>query len=406
MINRVKAVFDDFVLHFKRTLSGMSLAIIGQAFNFLAMLLPVFAGRADMIAFLIFPLAVAYILARFSSLAFHVQYLTQRTDSEKSICFKASTLSLVFISGLILAVAVIAWVLLNEMALQMLSIGLLTFSQGLYFIYSTILIRENALTEFAAMRFFFGVVNCLTTVAACYGYRSLFALVAATAFTNFSSAVFVIGIGSKKGHLPKFRGKTVGYVTRAFPAMMGVLLADVSSQIQSLLVPFMGPYKEFWAAMQRLGGGLGTVAQQILAPPLEARLSRIVTSGLDDQLGRSFVKKSIAMGICFSGFGTFSVLVCVYLAAGFAGNIPLLVIMGIVVSIFVMVTGAVTVRMPYILGRAKYMQMWGLLRTVSFAVLLLLPSDYLLIMFGVVSAVFWAFELRILLGRKGGEKIS
>lgn len=56
-------------------LKNMGVATIGQGFNFLAMLLPVFGKEASQLAYLMFPLSLSLVLFKLGSLSFHVRTL-------------------------------------------------------------------------------------------------------------------------------------------------------------------------------------------------------------------------------------------------------------------------------------------------------------------------------------------
>lgn len=282
-------------------------ALFGQGLNFLAMLLPIVGGETGQLAYLMLPLALATVLSRTSILGFHSRYLTVPGERVRTAtAVSAASLSVTTLLC-VLAGAVVAPV--RDVALWT---GLLVVTNGLYLMSVAVATREQRMDVYSTARLAFGVTNIIITTLVVFIVPFEAGLIVAAAVNPLVGTVLILArtenriVPSTVSDLPRMLDREHRfYLAGSGRATGGVLLAEVGFQFQGFITPFLGPYQEIWAVVVRLTGGFGTLVQQIIAPPCEAKLAGCIRA--DDREGtRVWFKKIILIG---AGLGIGSAVV-------------------------------------------------------------------------------------------------
>ncbi|MDK8891660.1 hypothetical protein QQA05_09675 [Corynebacterium macclintockiae] len=367
-------------------------SLVGQGLNFAAMLLPVVLKSGDQLAFLMLPLSAAAILRELVSAAFHVRYLTVPTE-ERRIAVGVASFGLTSFSVLTVATAGGVAFFSSVVGLVIFSIAILTYSIGFYFVAVTILIAEKNIKDYGRGRLIFGIVNFGSTFAAIWAFDFVFGLVVANALTNFMLAVWMIAKSSVGLQDVFFRSWSYGvsaqglrYLASSRSVVVSTLIANLGVQIQGLLTPLMGDYKELWAIVVRLSGGFGTLGQQILAPTFEMHATESVRNGSEEH-SQSWARRAQAGGVVFG------LIVATLLAIALVFLYPELIaeetwlVWVCAAYCWLLLSSSLTLKIPYILGHDRSMLIWTLLRLGLTIPLFLFHGSALLIVLVAVQAV-------------------
>lgn len=255
--------------------------MFGQGLNFLAMLLPIIGGETGQLAHLMLPLALATVLSRTSVLGFHSRYLTV-PDGRTRTATAVSAASLSVATLLCLAVgAAVAPV--RDVALWT---ALLVITNGLYLMAVAVATREQRMDAYSTARLAFGVTNIVLTSLVVFVVPFQAGLIVAAAANPVVGAVLILArtrnrvLPAMLGDLPRLLDRDHRfYLAGSGRATGGILLSECGFQIQGFITPFLGQYQEIWAVVVRLTGGFGTLAQQVIAPGLEARIAAAIRDG-------------------------------------------------------------------------------------------------------------------------------
>ncbi|MEY8565666.1 hypothetical protein AALF15_03715 [Corynebacteriaceae bacterium 7-707] len=264
----------------------MGPALLGQGLNFLAMLLPIVGQETGQLAYLMLPLAAATVLSRTSVLGFHSRYLTLAAPvraAATGVSLGSLLLTTLVCGGVgaVLAAAgspgaaaVVGWT------------ALLVVSNGIYLMAVAVATQEQRMDVYSTARLVYGVVNVAVTVVVVFVVPFQAGLVVAAVLNPLVGAALI---------LTRTRNRLVTVFLREVPRLLdrehrsylavssratgATLLSECGFQIQGFLTPFLGPYQEIWAVVVRLTGGFGSLAQQVIAPSLEARIAAAIRAG-------------------------------------------------------------------------------------------------------------------------------
>lgn len=261
----------------------MGPALIGQGLNFLAMLLPIIGQQTGQLAYLMLPLALATVLSRTSILGFHSRYLTVARELQRT----ATSVSLGPLVAVSAACGVVAAVLLGAGADGAAAVAgwtaLLVISNGIYFMSVAVVTQEQRMDVYSTARLVYGVVNVAVTVVVVFVVPFQAGLVFAAVVNPVVGALLIL-LRTRNRLLPVFvrelpvlfdRGHR-SYLRTSSSATGATLLSECGFQIQGFLTPFLGQYQEIWAVVVRLTGGFGSLAQQVIAPSLEAKIAAAI----------------------------------------------------------------------------------------------------------------------------------
>jgi hypothetical protein len=264
----------------------MGPALVGQGLNFLAMLLPVLGQQTAQLAYLMLPLAAATVLSRTSVLGFHSRYLTlaapaRGTATSVSV---ASLLSVTVLCGGVGAVvfaagapgpaAVAGWT------------ALLVVSNGVYLMAVAVATQEQRMDVYSTARLVYGVVNVAATLVVVFVAPFQAGLVVVAVLNPLVGTVLILTRTRNRlftrfiRDVPRILDpEHRSYLVVSSRATGATLLSECGFQIQGFLTPFLGQYQEIWAVVVRLTGGFGSLAQQVIAPSLEARIAAAIRGG-------------------------------------------------------------------------------------------------------------------------------
>lgn len=258
----------------------MGPALIGQGLNFLAMLLPILGQETGQLAYLMLPLALATVLSRTTILGFHSRYLTLAAPMRRT----ATSVSLASLWLTTLVCGGVAAVLAATGAPGAAAVAgwtaLLVISNGVYLMAVAVATQEQRMDVYSTARLVYGVVNVLVTVMVVFVVPFQAGLIVAAIVNPLVGAALIV-VRTRNRLLPEvFRDlprlldrEHRGYLAVSSRATGATLLSECGFQIQGFLTPFLGPYQEIWAVVVRLTGGFGSLAQQVIAPSLEAKVA-------------------------------------------------------------------------------------------------------------------------------------
>ncbi|MDN6676755.1 MAG: hypothetical protein ACTIBZ_09970 [Corynebacterium variabile] len=253
-------------------------ALFGQGLNFLAMLLPIVGGETGQLAYLMLPLALATVLSRTSILGFHSRYLTVPGERVRTAtAVSAASLSVTTLLCLLVGAAVAP---VRDIALWT---GLLVVSNGLYLMAVAVATREQRMDIYSTARLAFGITNIIFTALVVFVVPFEAGLIVAAAVNPLVGTVLILArtqnriLPAMLGDLPRMLDREHRfYLAGSGRATGATFLSECGFQIQGFITPFLGQYQEIWAVVVRLTGGFGTLAQQVIAPGLEARIAAAI----------------------------------------------------------------------------------------------------------------------------------
>lgn len=363
-------------------------ALFGQGLNFLAMLLPIVGGETGQLAYLMLPLALATVLSRTSLLGFHSRYLTVPGERVRTAtAVSAASLSVTTLLCLLVGAAVAP---VRDIALWT---GLLVVSNGLYLMAVAVATREQRMDVYSTARLAFGVTNIIFTALVVFVIPFEAGLIVAAAVNPLVGTVLIL-TRTENRILPAMLSDLTRMLDRDHRFYLagsgrptgGVLLAEVGFQFQGFITPFLGPYQEIWAVVVRLTGGFGTLVQQIIAPPCEAKLAGCIRA--DDSEGtRVWFRKIILIG---AGLGVGSAVVQTAAILLFLPDDDAVTIGSLIaVSVFCLfwMPSAMCGKIPLMKGLARPYLAWSLTRLALLLPLLLLRDDYLFVTVIAVMSV-------------------
>lgn len=281
----------------------MGPALFGQGLNFLAMLLPVVGQETGQLAYLMLPLALATVLSRTSVLGFHSRYLTlagplQRTATSVSLgTLVLTTLCCAGVAGVLAATGTTAAAVVAGWT------ALLVLTNGVYVMAVAVATQEQRMDVYSTARLVYGIVNVLVTVGVVFVVPFQAGLVVAAVVNPLVGATLILTRTRNRlvtvfvGGLPRILDRDHrAYLAVSSRATGATLVSECGFQIQGFLTPFLGQYQEIWAVVVRLTGGFGSLAQQVIAPSLEARIAAAIRDG-DTPLTRRWCRICAAGGL-------------------------------------------------------------------------------------------------------------
>lgn len=374
-----------------RSLRSYGISGFAQGLNFIAMLLPVLGRQADQLTYLVVPLALANLVCRASTFAYPGRYLAipdrlTRTASATALsgliaCTAAFLVAAVALTGRSgYWAGVLAWS------------GALAFTHGLYFIAVAVVSRERRMNVYARARLVYGVVNIIGTTLVVFVTPFREGLVVVAGIITLTGAVMMLTGTSDRvvpaflNHLPRILNRPHrAYMRASFRASGAQLLTDLAFQMQGLMTPFLGPYKEIWAVTLRLTGGFSGLAQQVIAPGFEMRISEAARSG-DHPTVRQWTRRGLAGSGALALFTAVVVIGAVMFATDVGGN-PWWVLAAVGVFSGGSLLTSLVIKVPYITGRDTPYLIWSLLRPTLLGLSLFLSGGQLLVAVAVIQVI-------------------
>lgn len=381
-------------------------ALFGQGLNFLAMLLPIVGGETGQLAYLMVPLALGTILSRSSILAFHARYLTL-PESKISTATTASVAGLLATTAVTLATAVlIHFVTSNSSAAEATAwAAYITLTNGVYFMAVAIVTREQKIGIYSTARMWYGVINITLTTIAVFIYPADPGLVIIAGMTTTFGAIYILihtenNIASKawRNKARILNSDHRSYIYNSRGATFGTLLGELGFQFQGLLTPLFGAYQEIWAAVVRMTGGFGSLAQQVIAPSYESRIASAIRDR-DPAATRKMCRNALLSGIAISMASALALTVA--LAFSLRGNDSLTATSLSLSTIYCVAVLSVSLclKIPLMKKRERLYMSLSALHLIALTTLLLTSGLELFIAVTVVQVALSIMSASISLGR-------
>lgn len=373
---------------FSNSLRTVGLATLGQGLNFLAMMMPVFGHQAGQIAVLLFPLSLAAISFRLGTVGFQVRYLTV-SNGEKDMSIAVSFILLLATSILLVALAAGAHVVFPQAGDILFFASLLCFTHGIYYMGVTVLIEEKKDTAYGRGRFFYGVLNLISTSIVVFVFPFREGLILATMLVTLSAGCWMLtaadatvfgAVRSSRARISRAIGP---YIRDSRVVVGSLLVSEAGFQVQGLVTPLMGPLQELWAVVARLSGGFGTVGHQVLAPLFEMRVAEEMRNRRLKSAHRWAVTgQSLSLAFALIASIVQSLVVYFFLGRnGYSFNELVLT----AVYTFALLSNSACSKIPYLLKHDQWMMRWALLRLALTAPLFLLSGANLLLAITVLQ---------------------
>lgn len=364
----------------------MGLALIGQGLNFLAMLLPIIGLETGQLAYLMLPLALSTVLSRTSILGYHSRYLTLPAQTQRTAT-STSLLSLLTTTVLCLAVGAFADAFFSPEDHHILQVAgwtaMLMVTNGIYFMAVAVVTQEERMDIYSIARLAFGIVNVAITTVVVFFVPFQAGLIVAAAVNPVVGAVLILSRSNNRIVTELWADRRVfadrehrAYLSGSRKATGGVFLAEAGFQFQGFITPFLGPYQELWAVVVRLTGGFGTLAQQLVAPPMEARIGAAIRGG-DSAGTRRWCRRSIQIGLLLGLISAAVQIGAVFFSLpGDDAVTPYSLILISIYCLFWM-PSAMCAKIPLMKGLNKEYLIWSVSRLVLLTPLLLLQDGTL-----------------------------
>ena len=381
-----------------RYLRFVSLGLTGQVLTLAAMVVPILLRRADQVFVLVFTSAISSFLVNAALLAFPFLYPVVRGPRSARVATVASTISLLVVSAAVVGLTPLE-PLLGLPRGTFLAGAALTATLGVYAIIGTRLVRAGDTTGIALTRFYYGVLVLTATLAASATGAGELALTYATSLAYTLTALILVfrrthwGPALPRSSASSRRRLSRAYLARAARPTAATLAGGWTSVLPGLVLPGLGSAAEPWAVVTRICGGFATLMITLVAPPLEARLSRAVRARDAADFGAAR-RTALLLGLSIAAVAVPSALGLAVYVSDDVGSW----FVGIAVATTLfwgsLLAGNLVNRVPNFLGRDTPRLYWDSGRAlVLTAVFLLTDGVTRLVVMGAVLAVSAVFLL-------------
>lgn len=385
-------------------------ALFGQGLNFLAMLLPILGGETGQLAYLMVPLSLGTILSRSSILAFHARYLTL-PDRKRGVATSVSaamlmvtTVTTLVVAGVVYLVApssgvagVIAWA------------GYITFTNGIYFMAVAVATQEKAMATYSRARFWYGVANILLTAVVVFLLPFRSGLVVVAGLTTLLGAAIILPRTANSVIGPLYTGRAAlldhdhrAYLRESGGATAGTFLGELGFQLQGLLTPLFGQYQELWASVVRITGGFGSLAQQVVAPGMEARIAGSIRAG-DEKTTRRLCIRALGGGLAFSILCAVALLASLTVALRGHDSFTTTSLTLAALYCIAVLSTSLSLKVPLMKRRVKAYTLLSTLRLIALCSLLLTSGLATFACITVLQSILSAFSATISLSKAANE---
>lgn len=362
-----------------------------QGLNFLAMLVPILGRQTDQLIYLVVPLALSNLFCRAVTFAFPGRYLAI-TDKLTRTASATAFLGLVTCTGVFLIVSLCVSSTSGYWAGVLAWSALLAFTHGMYFTAVAVVSRERRIDVYARARLVYGLLNIAATVVVVFVIPFREGLVVVAAMITATGATIML-TGSTDRVIPAFIRDLPrlldrphrNYMRASLHATGAQLLTDLAFQMQALATPFLGPYQDMWAVSLRLTGGFSGLAQQVIAPGFEMRISEAVRSN-DSATVRRWTVRGLASSVALAIFSAV-VVVCAVIFATDGGDLEWWTVTAVGVFAGGSLLTSLVIKVPYITGRDTLYLAWSIIRPSLLALSLLLNDGPLLIALAITQLI-------------------
>lgn len=381
-------------------------ALVGQALNFAAMLLPIFLGRAGAIVLLLGVMAVSVALGSLSQANLVSNLLTAADHSRGRIAAYAAMTTFVVCGALAVVALLLGLFGKHGIALAGMHASMMVAAQTVYQTHATVLLHEQKTGAFGRVRLGYGILNVVLTVASCVFLTSNFALVYATSVTLLGAGLLARREATFK---PWVRGERCAegygrYLRQNSRGIVAATIQDCSFQVHNFAAQGAGQYSSLWASSLRVSGGVGTVMQQVVAPTFTATISAAIR-GKAHARYRSAAIGALLAGLAGGIVAAFGLAATLWISAtSLLAHISTSAIsLWLLASIFSIANLSVSciVRVPLMLHHQQFLLLWALARTAANLLLLFqLGGIQLLLALTLSELTFNAvFVIRVLSAR-------
>jgi hypothetical protein len=264
-----------------RWLVYFRLGLVGQILTFTAMVMPIVLRQAEQVFVLVFASAISTLFANAAVLAYPFLYPVIRGPRMARTATTWSLGALVAVSAFVLALLPLEPLLALPRG-TFLAASALTMGCGVYAVVLTRMVRSEDRTGMGLARVLYGLTVLVAALV-----TSLVALgpLALTLGTSLAYVVTAVVLAGRRSHRwpPRPRASAAtrrrlrrAYLTRALRPSFASLANGWTAFLPGLALPGLGVAAQPWAIVCRICGGFATVLIQIVAPVLDARLSRAI----------------------------------------------------------------------------------------------------------------------------------
>lgn len=283
--------------------------LVAQGLNFAAMLFPALGGRLDLLTPLVMVSAIAGITCHTTTLAFASVHLGIVDEHDRAVSVVTSLRGNVCGAAALGLAAAAAAPFSRVLATTLALSAIFSLCQGLYVITTTVAIRLGDHRRFARARMTYALLNIASTVTVTLLVDWSPALAATGALAYLGSAAVAV-LGRRDGL--RAPGVTWSdqrtYARRCWQATVSNLMGGLAIQAGALATGLFGALADTWAGVVRITGGFSTIAQQVVAPGFDMRLSQEIRGGAAADR-RHVVRKALVMAVALTLVTVAAVLV-------------------------------------------------------------------------------------------------
>lgn len=255
------------------------LGLVGQAFAFVSLFVPIAFGKYEQLSIQVFVSGYVSIILIAITLGFSSRYPVLIDEDEMRLAYKLT----VFVVGFLTTISLIAgWVMFffdPKASGIILSGAFLLFFQSLDVIATTLLVRARKSEIVPIKRLIYGLSSLVFTLVFSMYFSFLesliwasslsFAIGAGFVFFKVRSNPFLTGHFYQKRHWSVIKQ----YVLKDIRISSSGIMDNLFVQFPSIAILFLGSLAPAWAVVTRIGGGFSTIGLQLMTPHLEERYS-------------------------------------------------------------------------------------------------------------------------------------
>ncbi|MBV7295950.1 hypothetical protein KRX51_08515 [Corynebacterium sp. TAE3-ERU12] len=376
--------------------AGVGTGIISQVATFGAMLIPMALGRMDQVGFVVVVSAIASISARICGLAFPGIYpVLSDADAPGAVTATVRTT---------LCAAAIATVgagvlIVRDSAFVDIVVWSIAMSVAMVFyeIVNSMFVRRAQYKLYARVRLIYGLTS-LVSVAAISMVTDWKEALAATGVLSYVVG-WLVGVSVMRARVLRSWNETpvvetFSYIRTHKTAIVSSAIDIFGSQVSSLSVSTVGVTSGagiVWSGLQRIAGGVMTTFGMLVAPGLDMNLARAVRSGTREDVSRT-VRTSVALS---GGLAAVAAIVTVpatiiVLSISKDFSVEWSFILAMVCHCFAIFSLAAIYKFLLLMGAVQYMAYWCVLRAATAAIVLLVITNQLAIIYIAIHSVVMA----------------
>lgn len=286
--------------------------VLAQVFNLITLLIPVLLGNSEQVATLVFVSAVGSIATHTFTLSF-ISVYPGIAEQPLKIGFAKTAASMILVFSLIVVGAGVYLWARGDDPLMFFSLAAMIVTQAAYVMATTRLIARGDLNKFSRARMVYASTALILTILAGMLADWTFALVWASSLAFGTAAVVAVFREPYRVIFSPAVSASGPVVLKKFwRSGLSSLIGGIGAQAASLLLPLAGQYSSLWAMTIRITTGFGTIAQFVVAPPLDARFASAARAG--DRIEQSRLTRLSALaGVALAG--TSALAACIVLFA-------------------------------------------------------------------------------------------